>query len=271
MCNCDSEPAKRVSQSRMPGLRLAAVPLVRDLAGVHHLLRRLRRPAARDAPRASRRLVRIALIGDPAHAQSRTSVSRPAPHRALSVHRRRLLAARRPDRRAGGHEVHLPERLLDGPGQRLARHGLPHPDRGDAHRRHGRQRRRDPGHRRRRRRLRQRAVDDPDGAGVRAQRRGRDPHRGSGLPQALRPHRGQDDHQRGSGRREIPRGRRHPRPDEPGLRHHRPHRRLRRGGRQPAGGHPPRPRLRRRRRGPGVARAVEPGPRAGRRLRQGHA
>ena len=55
---------------------------------------------------------------------------------------------------------------------------------------------------------------------------------------------------RGSGRGEIPRGRRYPRPDEPGLRHHRPHRRLRRGGRQPAGSHPPRPRLRRRRRGP---------------------
>ena len=73
------------------------------------------------------------------------------------------------------------------------------------------------------------------------------------LPQALRSHRGQGDHQRGSGRGEVPRGRGHPRPDESGLRHHRPHRRLRRGGRQPAGSHPPRPRVRRRRRGPGVA------------------
>ena len=128
-----------------------------------------------------------------------------------------------------------------------------------------------PGHRRRRRRLRQRALDDPDGAGVRAQRRGRYPHRGPGLPQALRSHRGQDDHQRGSGRRKYRRGRRHAGPAEPGLRHHRPHRRLRRGGRQSRGGHPPRPGLRGRRRGPGVARALEPGPRAGRGVCQGHA
>ena len=38
---------------------------------------------------------------------------------------------------------------------------------------------------------------------------------------------------------------------------HRPHRRLRRGGRQPRGSDPPRPRLRRRRRRLGVVRAVE--------------
>ena len=74
-----------------------------------------------------------------------------------------------------------------------------------------------------------------------------------------------------AGRREVPRGRRHAQPAEPGLRHHRPHRRLRRGGRQPRGGDPPRPRLRRRRRGPRVAGAVERRARAGHRLRQGHA
>ena len=111
-----------------------------------------------------------------------------------------------------GHEVHLPQRLLDGHGQRLARHGLPDPDRGDPHRVHGGQRRRDPGHRRRRRRLRQRALHHPHGAGVRASGRGRHPHRGpASSPSAAATSRARRSSARG-GRREVPRGRRHARP-----------------------------------------------------------
>ena len=74
---------------------------------------------------------------------------------------------------------------------------------------------RDPADRRRRHRLRQRAQRDAHGARVRGARRGRDPHRGPGRAEALRPPRRQGGGRRArsSSRRSAPRSRRGAAPD----------------------------------------------------------
>ena len=127
-----------------------------------------------------------------------------------------------------------------------------------------------PDHRGRRRRLRQRALDHAHGAGVREDRSGGHPPRGPALPEALRPHRGEDDRVARGGARQVPVRPRGARPARPRLRDHRAHRRLRGGGREHGGGDLARPGLRRRGRGSRLGRAVELGPGARDRVRAGH-
>ena len=85
-----------------------------------------------------------------------------------------------------------------------------------------------PGDRRRGHRLRQPAERDPDRRRLRGGGRGRDPHRGPGGPEEVRPHGGQAGHPgRGDGAEDPGRGRR---PDPARVRDHRPDRRPGGGG-----------------------------------------
>ena len=206
-CRCGTDVQFSFNHLGCIACGAAVLPRLLVRARVRQLLRGLRRDACSELPwapedRSFRHLLPLARLARAPALRSEGGVTMESKGKAF----RRLLQDE-PYLFTGGiyspldaqiaeqrrDEVDLSDRLLAGHAQRLARHGLPHPDRGDEDRVDGGERGRGADHRGRRRRLRQRALHHAHGAGVREDRGGGHPPRGPALPEALRPHRGQDD------------------------------------------------------------------------------